>query len=105
MSLECYHTIKDHPWKLCIMGPRHLREGSGAGFRLAGLVSRVCVAGLVSRICPGGPYIITYTVMYSERYKHVTGVKLDSTVVYLDRIQLLWELFISEESNCTSMIK
>ena len=35
----------------------------------------------------------------------VTDVKLDLTVVYLDSILLLWGLFISEESNCTSMIK
>ena len=41
----------------------------------------------------------------SEQHKHVTGVKLDSTVVHLDRIPLLWGLFILEESNCTSMIK
>ena len=34
--------------------------------------------------------------------KHVTDVKLDSTV---DRILLLWGPFISEECNCTSMIK
>ena len=55
------------------MVPRHLREGSGAGFwyfplstiydfglvlRVCmaglGLDSRVCMAGLVSRVCPGG---------------------------------------------------
>ena len=35
-------------------------------------------------------------------HKHVTDFKLDSTV---DRILLLWGPFISEESNCTSMIK
>ena len=45
------------------------------------------------------------TIMYSERHKHVTDVKLDSTVMYLDRIPLLWGLFVSEESNCTSIIK
>ena len=33
--------------------------------------------------------------MYSERYEYVTDVKLDSTVVLLDRI---WGLFILEES-------
>ena len=33
-------------------------------------------------------------VIYSEGHKHV---KLDSTNVLLDRIQLLWGLFISEE--------
>ena len=32
-----------------------------------------------------------------EWHKHVTDVKLDLTVMYLDRIPLLWGLF-SEES-------
>ena len=60
------------------------------------------MAGLVSRVCPT---CIHWYISESEQNKHVTDVKLDSTVVYLDRIPLLWGLLISEESNCTSMIK
>ena len=37
--------------------------------------------------------------MYSEGYKHVTDVKLDSIVVLLDRILLLQELFIATHNQ------
>ena len=49
-------------------------------------------------------YLITAVELNDtiRTHKHVTDFKLDST---MDRILLLWGPFISEESNCTSMIK
>ena len=38
-----------------------------------------------------------YTVVYSEGHKHVTDVKLDSTIMFVNRIMLLQGLLILEE--------
>ena len=66
-------------------------EGKIQEFRHALVFNHSCIAKLY------------YHVSESEQHKHVTDVKLDLTVMHLDRIPLLWGLFISEESNCTSI--
>ena len=74
--------------------PHHLREGSGAGFQLARLVSRVCMAGLVSRVCPIIIIIIIISVQWTVtgwRDHYICGGPLqrDSTTLGVATITLL----------------